>query len=142
MPVQISCTAGGTLDQVSYVSKIANMPSYVIPFAEMIKSVVPNEAGVFDMEYILPDRSVELFEIWFSCEGAGPDDRIHVYIGDAPWVHDWYLSPGMNQISVGPGGFVKRIDAGTKIKIQFVNVSLVEKTVYAGFRMLAKELEA
>lgn len=130
---------GGKLDevaQVSYVKQIKNFAQLSQPYNKMVMINVPALAGVYDLEYISPDESVELLSLVVTCSGYGENDYYNIYVNDELWFDTWFPTEVKEGLYIGTSTYVYELPPQSKINLKFVNISATSKKVWLGVRML------
>ena len=144
MGFHVVYVAGGELDKVkkvNYVDKIHNFAYKEQPYSKMSHINLPALCAVFKLEYITPDREMELQSLVVTCTGYGEDDYYYLFVNNELWLDTWFPTEVKEGLFIGTSTYVKTIPPNTKLTLFYVNVSGTAKKVWLGVRMIGDDYE-
>ena len=130
---------GGELDKVKTIENIKNFAKLSQPYNKMVANTIPAVKGVYEIEYISPDKNAELLAIVVTCSGYGEEDFYNLYVNDELWFDTWYPTEVKEGLYIGTSTYVFELDPKTKFRLAFNNVSGTSKKVWLGIRMLVEK---
>jgi hypothetical protein len=134
--------AGGELDKVkkvNYVEEIKNFAQLSQPYNKMLMMNLPAIQGVYDLDWVSPDEDMELLSFIVTCSGYGENDYYYLYVNDEKWFESWFPTEVKEGLFVGTTSYVYKLDASSKIKMKYVNMSGTAKKVWLGIRLLREK---
>lgn len=131
----------GTVQKIEEIGRISAFPEFRQPYNEMVMLEIPGFKGSFNIEYVTPDKEMEILAVTVSSTGYGEGDKFDLKCNETIWFKNWYLNEVKEGLYLGTSTFACRVPPLTRFNVDFVNASGTRKTVWVGFRMLTASPE-